>query len=87
MTKQRYRKGEGESIEDQCLIDTKDDTYFFVSNGLGDIVIRLNKQDAIIRSRTKELDAIRRQLKKEIDNSEGELKQALIRISNTELDI
>lgn len=50
-----------------------------------DIVVRLNRQNSILNQRTKELEAIRNQLKKEIDDSDGELKKALMRISNTEL--
>ena len=47
----------------------------------------LNRQESIIRQRSKHLDAMINQLQLEIDNADGELKEALIRISQKELDI
>lgn len=47
----------------------------------------LNRQEIIIRQRSKHLDAIINQLQLEIDNADGELKETLIRISQKKLNI
>ena len=51
------------------------------------ILLRLNKQDILIKHKDKHLDAVLEQFQKELDNSSGELRDALIRIANTELDL
>lgn len=43
MTTKRFVDGGEECIEDQFLIDTSDDKYYWVSNGLDDIVTLLNE--------------------------------------------
>lgn len=43
MTTKRFIDGGEECIEDQFLIDTSDDKYYWVSNGLDDIVTLLNE--------------------------------------------
>jgi uncharacterized protein YwgA len=70
------------------------DTGMIIDQKNGDIlttkqaVNRLNRQERRIRHRTKHIEAVIKQLNKEIDNANtDELKQALIRIANTELEI
>lgn len=43
MTEKRFVDGGEECIEDQFLIDTSNDKYYWVSNGLDDIVKLLNE--------------------------------------------
>ena len=70
------------------------DTGMIIDQKNGDIlttkqaVNRLNRQEILNRRKTKHIEAVIKQLNKEIDNADtDELKQALIRISNTELEI
>lgn len=43
MTKKRFIDGGEECIEDQFLIDTLTDKYYWIDNGLDDIVNMLNE--------------------------------------------
>lgn len=69
------------------------DTGCIIDQETGDILHgrkilhRLNKQDTLIKHKEKHLDAVLEQFQKELDNSSGELRDALIRIANTELDL
>lgn len=69
------------------------DTGCIIDQETGDILHgrkilhRLNKQDTLIKHKDKHLDAVLEQFQKELDNSSGELRDALLRIANTELDI
>jgi uncharacterized protein YwgA len=70
------------------------DTGMIIDQKNGDIlttkqaVNRLNRQEILNRRKTKHIEAVIKQLNKEIDNADtDELKQALIRISNKELEI
>lgn len=51
------------------------------------ILLQLNKQDILIKHKDKHITALTEQFQKELDNSSGELRDALIRIANTELDL
>ena len=51
------------------------------------VLNRLNRQDKLIRIKERHIEAMTRQVQIEIDNADGELKQALIRIANTEITV
>ena len=77
MTDNRYRYDTGSIIDQktgEILTERK-------------TVNRLNRQDRRIKIKERHIDAMINQLNKEIENSTGELKQALIRIANTELEL
>lgn len=64
MTGKRFIDGGEECIEDQFLIDTFNDKYYWVSNGLNDIVEILN-----------ELVDENEQLKYHLNRTEKELQE------------
>lgn len=69
-------------IIDNKIVDTqKQEILLFKTT----VVNRLNRQEIILKARTKHLKTMIETLHEEIDNADGELKQALIRISNKEL--
>lgn len=71
-------------IIDNKIVDTKKQELLIFQET---VVNRLNRQDIILRATKKQLEATIQALHEEIDNANGELKQALIRISNKELKI
>ena len=75
--KDRYRYDTG------CIIDQKTNEILTTKQ----TVNRLNRQERLIQIKQKHIEAVIKQLNLEIDNADGELKQALIRIANTELEI
>ena len=53
----RYIDGEEECVEDQFLIDTETDEYFFIDKGLDKIIKRLNEQEETIQKQNQEITA------------------------------
>lgn len=68
------------------------DTGSVIDQETGDIltekqvVNRLNRQDSLIKIKTRINEAMVDELNKQINNSEGELKQALVNVVNIRLD-
>ena len=86
MTKnKRYIDGEEECVEDQFLIDTKTDDYFFINHGLDEIVKRLNEQEELIERlkqiREEQIKTILKQKVKikELEEENGRMKGAFKR--------
>ena len=52
----RYIDGEEECVEDQFLIDTETDEYFFINHGLDKIIKRLNEQEEEIKQLKKDVE-------------------------------
>ena len=69
------------------------DTGSVIDQETGDIltekqvVNRLNRQDRLIKIKTRVNEAMVDELNKQINNSEGELKQALVNVANIRLDV
>ena len=60
MTKKRFIDGGEECIEDQFLIDTLTDKYYWIDNGLDDIVNMLNTLHEENQKLKKDIDIRRR---------------------------
>ena len=70
---------------DNKIVDTeKNELLLFRST----LIKRLNKQEALIRHKARHIDAMIDILNEEIDKADNEeLKKALIRISNIEMEL
>lgn len=77
MTENRYRYDTG------CIIDQKNGNILTLKKA----VTALNRQEILIQAKKRHIRAMINQLNKEIDEADGELKEALIRIYNTELKL
>ena len=77
MSDNRYRLDTG------CIIDQTEQGTVMTTK---QVVNRLNRYERICRVKERHIEAMINALNKEIENADGDLKQALIRISNIELE-